>query len=312
MVNDPYHRKNLEQRIINDADQTEYSAIIKESVLIDEGLYDDKVSGAMDDFDINDSGMPHWQVQDLQYDTATGEVHKEIMRRADLLGDAYPFKIEKNQLLYNGGKSQFYEFCLAISRAPDITSGDNVNLPRYFERICALLVKLYLGHSSDCIHVGTPRDRKIGSTFFEAMKKIHLVTQEWVWDAITDFGNAPQTTGDEGLDFIAWKDTPDKRKGKLFIIGQCACGDDWKNKFNDLTLPKLKKWFHPLSYVDPPVRAFAVPHHLSEMNLTNAQNEAGLVFDRARLSIIAEAFSNDSELVKWKPKMENLIKYVIK
>ena len=310
---DPYYKKNLEQRIIKDADQTEFSAILRDTVLIDAGLYDDRVSGALDDFKTNDSTITEdWHALDLEYDSASSEVYQEIERRSSLLRDAYPFKIKDNQITYQESKSYFYEFCLAISSAQNITKGVNRHFPRIFERMSALLVKFYLGHDSECIHVGSPRNPDIGKGFVSAMQKVHEVTNEFVWNPVQDFGSDPRTTGDEGLDFIAWKNTPDRRKGRLFIIGQCACGDDWKTKFNDLNLGKITKWFNPLCYAQPPVRAFSTPYHLSDINLINAQFEAGLVFDRARLCLIAERFSQFEELRFWKDRIQELSKSIIK
>jgi hypothetical protein len=311
---DPYYKKNLEQRIIKNADQTEFSAILAESVLVDAGFYDDKVSGALDDFKPEEdmSVTENWHALDIEYESASGAIYEEIERRSNLLGDAYPFKINGNQISYVESKSYFYEFCLAICSADNITTGTNKYFPRVFERISAVLIKSYLGHDSDCVHVGSPRDSDVGKKFVDAMKKVHELTNELRWNSIEDFGTEPQTTGDEGVDFIAWKNLPDKRKGKLFVMGQCACGDDWNTKFNDLSLGKLNKWFQPLCYVYPPIRAFTIPFHLSNINLANAQRDAGMVFDRASLSILAESYFDSEEIKNWKDKIKKLAMSVIK
>lgn len=218
MMIDPYKSRHFEQRIIKDADQTEANAMRRGSVLIDAGLYDDRVSGAMDDFDSQDQTITQrWHAEDLKYESASGEVYEEIERRVRILGEHYPFELKDNQLIYHPSQSHYYEFCLAISIAPTITTGEYVHLPRVFERTCALLAKLYLGYDSEYIHVGSPRDEEIGKTFFAAMQKVSERTGEWIWNTIQEFGDQPQTTGDEGLDFIVWKNTPDRRKGKIFF-----------------------------------------------------------------------------------------------
>ena len=311
---DPYYKKNLEQRIIKNADQTEFSAILTDSVLVDAGFYDDKISGALDDFNAYDNFTvtENWHSIDIENESAAGAIHQEMERRKILLGNAYPFIIKDNQISYRESKSYFYEFCLAICSADNITTGNNKEFPRIFERMSAILIKYYLGHDSDCVHVGSPRDSDIGTRFFDAMHKVHQLTNELKWNTIEDFGNEPQTTGDEGVDFIAWKNLPDKRKGKLFVMGQCACGNDWNTKFNDLSLNKLNKWFHPLCYVYPPVRAFTTPFHLSNINLVDAQRDAGIVFDRASLSILAENFFESKEMLDWKSQIQMLAKSVLK
>ncbi len=307
---DTYKLRHADQRMYKDADQTEFTAILRGSALMDSGLFDDKISGAIDEYDLESTNNPSWQVQDLNLDSAGGAIREEIERRSELLGDDYPFIISRNQLLYSQSQSNFYEFCLAISMAKNLTTEKNVYLPRVFERISASLLKIYFGCNSFSIHVGKPRDPGIGTTFITAMERVHRETKEWIWQPQQPLPGNPQTSGDEGMDFIVWKDSPDKRLGKLFIIGQCACGDDWKNKFNDLSLPKLSKWFNPVSYVTP-VKAFTTPHHLSDMNLVLAQIEAGWVFDRARLSIIAERFVEEKDISVYIPQLKELSAMVI-
>ena len=309
-MNDKYNSRHSEQRVYKDADQTEFAAILRSSAIIDAGLFDDRISGALDEYDLEATDKPRWQVQDLNLDTAGGAIREEIERRSILLGDAYPFKILENQLSYSQSKSNFYEFCLAISMAQNLTTGKNVNLPRIFERISASILKVYFGSDSNSLHVGKPRDHNVGKKFIEAMKKVNQLTNEWIWQPRQPYPGDPVTTGDEGMDFIVWKDSPDKRLGKLFIVGQCACGDDWNTKFNDLNIKKISKWFNPLSYVDP-VKAFTTPHHLSEINLVDAQNQAGWVFDRARLSIIAERFFQEKDVSIFIPKLKELSAMII-
>lgn len=292
---DEYKNRQLARRIATNADQSEIKAIQKGSALAEDGFYDDKVSGATDDYANDDLGdISAWQKHDLELDSAAGDILNEITRRKDLMGESYPFQIAGAQLTYTPSRSGFYEYCLAICSAPSITSGEYVNLPRRFERVSAYLVQCFLGDNSAHMHVGTPRDSDIGSKFFDAMKKLHEATQEWVWNSMKGLPDEIESTGDEGLDFVVWKNTPDGRAGKLFVIGQCACGDDWNDKFHDLTLERIGRWFHPYTYV-PPVRAFTIPYHLSDMNLLDATNQAGLVFDRARLTLIAEKIAAETE-----------------
>ncbi len=310
MTNDPYKNRHQEQRIIKNTDQTEFAAILKTSAVVDAGIYDDRVSGALDDFrpdgvEINQQ----WHETDVILDTSTGQITEEIQRRERVMGGAYPFNLNEGQIIYHPSKSGVYEFCLAISTAPNITSGDNVKLPRTFERLSATLVKLYLGCLSESIHVGSPRDEDIGTKFKLAMEKVAERTNEFLWGHDPALGGDPLTTGDEGLDFVVWKEMPDKRAGKFFLIGQCACGNDWDTKLNDLTLNKLSKWFNPICYVEP-IRVFVTSHHLSDVNLRVAQYEAGVVFDRARLAAIGEMFSTNEELVQWKLKFDPLSKMI--
>ena len=89
---DPYSRRHHNQRIAGDADQTEFSALLLEAAVVDAGMYDDRVAGAMDDFDPKDTTVhEEWHRTDLEYDSAVGGIHEEIERRANMMEGAYPF-----------------------------------------------------------------------------------------------------------------------------------------------------------------------------------------------------------------------------
>ena len=142
------------------------------------------------------------------------------------------------------------------------------------------------------------------------MRTLHEQSGEWFWGPDPDIPEDPSTVGDEGMDFVVWKETLDNRMGKLFILGQCACGDNWDQKLNDIDFNKINKWFNPLSYVNP-VKAFVTPHHLSQGNLNNALRQAGIIFDRIRLVLIAAPITDNDEFLNWIPQFRGLSGLVI-
>ena len=308
--NDPYSLRHQEQRSTYDADQAEFLALKNGTVVVDAGIYDERVAGAMDDFESHDSTVDTtWHGEDLKYDSAVGKILEEIERRSDVLGSKYPFSVRGGTLAYKPGTNQFYEFFLAICNAPTITSGKHVYLPRVFERVSARLVAAYFGANSRFIHTGAPRDKEVGSSFKEAMNTVAEETLEWRWGPEDGMPEEP-VSGDSGCDFIVWPLPPDGRRiGQLFILGQCACGNDWINKFNDLTIKKLAKWFNPLSLVDP-VRCFTTPYHVADAMLKEASREAGMVFDRARLVEISHEAADNGVEAPIKDKMAKLTELV--
>lgn len=311
MSRDIHTNRNFHQSIISNADQTELTAIRLGSVVIDSGIQDDRIADALDDYDPALSHMSAWQSRDLKVDTAVGDVSNVLSERSAMLKGAYPFGIKDGRLIYRPGKSRFYEFCLLITLAKDITSGEYTQLPRSFERISAVLIRTYLGKHAKAIHVGAPRDEAIGKTFQQAMRSVQNETGEWIWDPELGMPLDTSVAGDEGVDFIVWADALDARRGHLFVLGQCACGNDWPTKFNDLDLERLKKWMRPLSHVVP-MRSFTTPFQMSEGMLRDAQRLAGLVFDRARLSILAQDGLNDPEYKKWEKKLPALCDLVLR
>lgn len=306
---DPYSLRHLHQRAAHNADQAEFAAMLVGSTVVDVGIYDDRVAGAMDDFNPDDNTVQaDWHRLDIEYDTAVGDIGQEIIRRASIMGDAYPFLLEGGGLDHQPSINRVYEFCLAICNAPNITSNPFTQLPRTFERLSAHIIQLYLGPHSESLHTGWPRDVAVGVKFKDAMLRLNKESGEWVWGPGPGLPSEP-SGGDAGADFVAWKQALDGRTGQLFVLGQCACGDDWDTKFNDLTLESFSKWFHPAPLVRP-VRAFVVPRHLVNGNLAEASRDAGIVFDRARLALIAGAGDNAEVIAAWKPKLDELINLV--
>ncbi len=287
MMNDPYGQRHQAQRAAKDADQAEFAALKNEYVSVDTGIYDDRVAGAFDDFDVTDPSVTEvWHHEDLRLDTAVGRTCEEIERRAAILKCAYPFNLDGGTLSYSSRGSGIYEFFLSICNSNTLASGKYVWLPRMFERIAGRLVASYFGTYARCIHTGWPRDPDVGITFREAMQTVSKRTGEWQWGP-EDKLPEDKNQGDEGCDFVVWLDAPDRRKiGQIFVLGQCACGDNWQDKYGDLNIKKLQKWFNPLSLIEP-VRSFATPHHVTDALLREAIREGGLFFDRARLTMIA-------------------------
>lgn len=303
-----YSTRHREAKRAENADQAELVALRTTQAILDHGIYDERIANAMDDDDPKIGDDRPIETQDIIADTAVGSVREEVERRFDVLGDNYPFSLVGSELVHKPSRSGFYEFCLAISRSPSLTHGPYVDLPRSFERLSALLVRHFLGSSAKFLHVGHPRDAEVGTTFIEAMKKVNALTNEWVWNPQPDI-DQPPASGDQGIDFIVWKPAPDARWGSLFIVGQCACGDNWHQKFDDIKVKKIGKWFNPLAYVEP-TRAFATPFHVTDAGLRDALREGGLIFDRTRLTILAEELAQDADYSSRRATIEQLTRLV--
>ena len=282
---DSYTQRHVVQRWATNADQAEFFALKRGSANLDVGIYDDRVAGALDELE-PDEGVEPWQRDDLRKDTAVGHTQEEIERRIRLLQAAYPFRLDGGTLSHAGGNARLYEFLLCICNAP-LTSGAYVTLPRMFERVAARLVAAYFGARARSIHTGSPRDRSVGTSFREAMQTVSNETGEWTWGPNEGLPDDAQQQRDGGCDFVVWLQAADGRQiGQPFVLGQCACGNDWNTKHGDLDLAQLGRWLNPLSDV-PPLRSFATPHHVTDVVLREASERNGLFFDRARLTMIA-------------------------
>lgn len=299
-----YEDRYRAQSVSTNADQTEWDAIRRSSVVIDAGVRDETISGALDDIDVgavgdDGPGYEPWAEADLRMDGEVGGIREELERRSGLLEGAYPFRLDGERLIYSQSASGFYEFCLAICQAQTITRSPFTRLPRGFERLSAKIVESYMGVDAESVHVGWPRDGEVGRRFKTAMKHLERAPYEWIWSPEEGKPEDPPTkyAKDEGVDFVVMKKLLDERAGRLYVLGQCACGDDWSTKWSELSWDRLRKWFRTITLV-PFVRAFATPHLLVDEILREATSQAGLVFDRARLTKIVELHLNPDQITE--------------
>ncbi len=293
------------QKVSTDADQVEVRAIVRGYQTFESGISDERISGAIQDAE--DTSLPdadgvQFQRQDLSTEEGAGKIYEEILRRRDLMEGAYPFTVSTKGITHVPSANGLYEFCLAASRSPNLTKGAYVGFVREFERVSAVIVKAFLGSNAESLHVGKPRDQEVGKTFFRGMKTAAEKTGEFFWQPDEGLPAEPTTSGDEGVDFIVWRRLDKLRPGSLFLLGQCACGDDWLTKWEDLSLQKLSKWFGPMTWVKP-MKAFSTPYHAADGNLNEASRTAGLFFDRARLVIVAEQAITPAEFAPWTARL---------
>lgn len=281
------------------ADQAEVAAITHSVSATTVALYDERLSEEFEAESETQTRLDEQISSDILLDSMAGQVIEEIERRAHLLGDNYPFKLVDGSLVYRPSATFVYEYCLAVSTAPNITEGPLTELARYFEVLSGDIVCRYLGEGSQFIRSGFPPYPE-GSTIRslqDAINELKEATGEWEWapseDAIGDLAKIK----DEGLDFVVWKSI-DKRKGSLYVLGQCACGrTDWHEKHGDLNFEKLKRWVPRLPPVTP-VRSFVTPHNVTASKVfSTLSGYAGLSFDRVRLTTVANSAANLNHFV---------------
>ena len=100
---------------------------------------------------------------------------------------------------------------------------------------------------------------------------------------------------DAKLDVVAWKDFADGRPGKLILFGQCATGDDWRDKIGELpaTAKWCDSWLVRVPVVDP-LRVFFVPHRIPAKRWDHANRYGGVFFDRCRIAQLSGGLAADA------------------
>lgn len=279
-INDSFAALGRNLRVAQNADQAEWAAIDRNFSSINSSLLDDRISGALDD----ESEGDRIEGDAIEEDELAGETLEQIELRQALLGDLYPFRLDGQVLHYTGPGSGVYEFCLQISLM-DHSENQNSAEIVLFELMSAKAVADVFG--GDFYRTGWPShsvaDRPL--RFAEVGERLNTLTGEWIWQPIPPNAIDPPTTEvkDEGLDFVVWRRF-DSRDGSFFVAGQCACGKNWRTKFNDLTWDGISRWWARPCHVQF-TRALAVPYVVPGTNaIQDISRQAGLVFDRIRLS----------------------------
>jgi hypothetical protein len=285
-------------RAIVDADQTELEALFNTSAPIDAGIADDKHASAFDSIDLIDGNSLDWTSRDTEIDTLSSDLSTEINNRFNLLSDAYPFMLNGSSVKIKFDSINiFYIFCLILSnsklRANAGEEAINQRMARLFERVTLQIIKRSLGDFSYSHHFGFPRDDN--SNIIEAMENLKSLlglSHEMSPSILENSQDGLSYQKDLGVDQIIWIKRPDNRKhSHLFLLGQCACGQDYKNKYNDIDLRKLQSYFRPLTFVEP-IKMMSIPFILTDHEIQRVSSSAGWLFDRISLSSLYFKFKD--------------------
>lgn len=275
--------RHIWQRVSKNADEAEFRAVHEGGASLVDGVADDRMSGELDT-DAEEAGRPgeaNWQAQGIELDEAAGRIRDEMLKRSRLLGPAYPFDVNGSGISVRDDANLLYEFLLAATLTNDLSSAPFNIIPWAFENVTARLVASHFGPEAKGVATGKASADTSGS-FKSVFEQLNQETLEWVWQPQPEFDpNGPR--GDEKLDYIVWRPFPDLRQGAYFLIGQCACGDDWEKKTKEVQYNELRRWFTVGARTEDPSRSFATCHALSDANIIHHTPTAGIMFDRLRL-----------------------------
>lgn len=221
-----------------------------------------------------------------RYEAAAEAAFAEIFERTTACGpEGYPFcttpgRIAARKLAIDSA----YAFMLLLSRFGPNAGPEPNQGAKLFEELCASALRTFLGGPGGlaAAHVfGFPR-RVDHTGFASALDELCARMDEG-----DGHRTRPKTSSqkDAKLDVVAWKAFPDGKKGKLIIFGQCATGQDWKDKRGELSATEnwCSSWMKDRPYVWP-VRAFFAPHRVPRDEWFHTCANGGLLFDRCRIA----------------------------
>lgn len=238
------------------------------------------------------------------------EVISELEERALAACDSYPYIIEGGTLELKEGLEKYsaYVFCLCLSyfrwstkRFKEI----DINPWHLFEELSAIAAAKYLdGH---VFILGTSRRnrKKYKNAFKEAVNQLCKLIGEG-----NGYREQPsQSTKDDKVDLIAWKDFRDMRTSKLIMFGQCAGGNNWTMKLTDLDPHAFWSQWIVEGSVSPHLRSFYIPHRVHRNKWDHHARRAHIMFDRCRIAYWA--FLDNATIIKDK-RYRKWYKHILK
>ncbi|MGH8567058.1 MAG: hypothetical protein ACREXU_03345 [Gammaproteobacteria bacterium] len=220
-------------------------------------------------------------------------VFEELEFRSSCLEGSYPFAIDSRRMVVHAefppDEPHFgqvaYTFCLlatALRENKLAEIDDRLETEQHLAllfQVCACLAAGGYFGGAVC-SFGFPRAE--GNAFLPALK---LVYQRFGHGDVKDAMEAghPRATKDAGIDVIAWRDHPDRLPGKLYSLGQCASGKNWKHKPVSSEIERFHgTWFttSPAVYYIP---ALYIPFLVYD-DLDEPENDS---FSRARVRQVA-------------------------
>ena len=125
------------------ADQVELKAIRDGFAPLLTGLADDKIAGTLaDDYEAGDAEAKPWQQEAAKSDDGISGTTAVVQLRKDVLGDRYPFALERNLIRYNRRTDHFaYDFLLATAASSaELGSREFQDYTVAFERLTGAAV----------------------------------------------------------------------------------------------------------------------------------------------------------------------------
>jgi hypothetical protein len=303
--------RDAARKAAKDADDLEAAALqlgAGVSIPLDESIYDQEISeeeaeaialteAELEAEDLDVDAIQAALTLDTESEQLISAAAEVVKNRQQLLGDAYPFRLEGNRFYYAGSRSLVYELCLAIANV-NVSFREYKPLQTAFERLAGVAVASVLGPGFMFLRTGFPPAEDVGGKFepesFE--RAIEMLRAEMPGEWVLDANTKMKDPNDGGLDVVVWKRL-DSREGSIMYVGNCGCGKNWlkEGKHRERPSSSLERILSrpkPHHVHD----FFSLPFHVYEgRDWDDASTEGRLVLDRIRLALVAEAMSSSEQ-----------------
>jgi len=248
-------------------------------------------------------------------------VFEELDFREACLGDSYPFSVDARRQIVRTAFDEdsvhagqvAYSFCLLTTALRErMISGLDAQAETEQEmallfQVCACLAAGGYFGGAVC-SFGFPRET--GDAFLPALQAAYRRFGHGDVKPAIEEGH-PAATKDGGIDVIAWRDHPDRLPAKLYSLGQCASGRNWKSKPVSSEVGQFHgTWFTtwpsqhyvPALYIpflihdeieEPTYESFS---EVRKRTVAFHERKFGVIFDRLRIAHHAAACARRDEV----------------
>jgi len=292
----------LRQKDAFEADQVEAIAIRNGVASVASSALDDRITGEARDVGSEldlDKPPLDWNDEENGLEELSGRTLDAIRQRQNVLGEHYPFSVDRSEVSYVPSKMGVYEFCLATCLATSNPAKSHRQLLRHFERLACDLVSVHFGNAFERARFGWPSEQEFeevpqgfSSRLDWMRKRCGFHPEEWTLQQTPMMAKYATRMKDARIDFVIRCSLLDDRPGGLTVIGQCGCGkhdvDDSSRKFEELSEEWLNFFFATTGIIKP-VKLFATSQHLADdFSFYVRQGQSNSLFvDRIRLTLMA-------------------------
>ena len=247
--------------------------------LLDEG------DRSVEDRSFVDSGIDGTTYSEQMDEINSGilKIFAVLNERAQLFGGDYPFECDSSKLKLKEHLGYKHKLYLALLLSSNLSLFGKIQgeLTTEFETISYYALKNYLppkaivkqfGNNSEYSGNAKAKIKGLASD-------LRMKTNDYEMDEIPDRNNK-----ERGLDIIGWLPFEEGCPNMLVILGQCACGKDWKGKHHDTR--RFKNYIQ--FYRSLPYHILFIPYSLINYAANRFYESAEIedytiIFDRKRL-----------------------------
>lgn len=288
------------------ADYVELLCLCSRNGMISKGNIDAQTQEAgdvqADSVDPTEDGQESEEVDD-SVSRRWSDIHSRLISRSRQYAE-WPFKLERNLLRSQFDKEnprhRLYAALLVASSLRLCAEGRRHEITGAFEEISFHWLRKALNELWEVRPFGAHQTLPGAYSGTLLVKFKQLAADIQAIHVKPDHHYDPRSTGDGGLDLIAWLKTGDQRGNIPVIFGQCACSPtDWEDKQLDVTPAATEAHILP----QHPGAAYCfVPHDLSANDSLWDRAEhvkRAVLVDRLRLFRLFESCGVVHQLPTW-------------